>query len=93
MWFNPVLAPPLGREAVVRLRWLGRVNTDGLGATYSDFEDRSYTSTLGGERSRAYDGNRLPDWDLDQDVRRSWELRPNEALTARWGERPSGFAA
>lgn len=92
-WFNPILAPPLAREAVVPLTWLGRLNSHGLGATYSDFEDRRYTSTLGGERSQTYVGNRLPDWDTGKDVRRSWEVRPNEALTARWGERPSGFEA
>ena len=68
-WFNPVLAPPLSKDSAVPLAWLGRVNTTGLGATYSDFEDRRYTSTLGGEHSRAYEGSRLPEWP-DGDVRR-----------------------
>ena len=52
-WFNPVRVPPLGRDAVFPLRWLGRWNAGGLGATYSDFEDHRYTSTLGGEISCA----------------------------------------
>jgi hypothetical protein len=91
-WFNPVFAPPLAKDAAFPLAWLGRVNTTGLGATYSDFEDRRYTSTLGGERSRAYERSRLPDWP-DDEIRRYWELRADEGVAARWGERPSGFSA
>jgi hypothetical protein len=91
-WFNPVLTPPLSKDSAVPLTWLGRVNVTGLGATYSDFEDRRYTSTLGGERSRTYEGNRLPEWP-DGDIRRHWKLEAGEAIAARWGERPSSFSA
>jgi hypothetical protein len=91
-WFNPVLAPPLAREAVTPLPWLGRVNNTGLGATYSDFEDRRYTSTLGGEIALTFEGNRLPVWS-GREIRRHWELRPEEALSQRWSERASGFGA
>ena len=91
-WFNPVLGPPLARDAAVPLTWLGRVNVNGLGATYSDFEDRFYTSTLGGERSRTYEGNRLPEWP-DGEVRRHWQLGAGGAVGAQWGERPSRFSA
>ena len=91
-WFNPVMTPPLAKDAVFPLFWLGRTNTSGLGAAYSDFEDRRYTSTLGGERSRAYEHGRLPDWQ-DEEIRRQWQLRPNEALTARWSARSSEFSA
>jgi hypothetical protein len=93
-WYNPVLVPPLARDSAVPLTWLGRINTAGLGASYTDFEDRSYTSTLGGERSRTYAGNRLPDWSDDaNEVRRYWEVRPGEVVTAAWGARPSDFEA
>jgi hypothetical protein len=95
-WFNPVLTPPLSKDSARPLPWLGRVNTTGLGASYSDFEDRGYTSTLGGERSRTYEGNRLPNWRLDEpgrDVRAYWEVETGEALAARWAERPSDFSA
>jgi hypothetical protein len=86
--------PPLGKDSVVLLTWLGRINTAGLGATYSDFEDRRYTSTLGGERSRTYEGNRLPDWsDSDDEIRRYWEVRPGEVVTSSWAARPSDFEA
>jgi hypothetical protein len=91
-WINPVLTPPLAKDAVFALEWLGRVNTTGLGATYSDFEDRRYTSTLGGERSRAYEHNRLPDW-KDGEVRRYWELRAEEGIASRWSKRQSRFSA
>ena len=91
-WFNPVLAPPLANDGAFPLTLLGRVNTSGLGVTYSDFEDRRYTSTLGAERSRTYERNRLPDW-RDNEVRRYWALRPDAGAWDRWGERSSGFSA
>ena len=91
-WFNPVLVPPLGTESTFPLEWLGRINTAGLGATYSDFEDRRYTSTLGGDRSRTYNGSRLPDW-ADEETRRYWQLRPHDIDAYRWGERMSDFSA
>jgi hypothetical protein len=93
-WFSPVRVPPLGRDGSLALAWLGRVNVTGLGASYSDFEDRRYTSTLGGERSRTYERDRLPHWD-ESEIRRYWELEPapGRRLTARWGEQASDFGA
>jgi hypothetical protein len=88
-WFNPVIVPPFGKDASLALKWLGRLNVTGLGATYSDFEDRRYTATLGDERSRAYDGERLPRW-ADHEIRRYWEL-PDRVVTARWSEKVSSF--
>jgi hypothetical protein len=91
-WFNPVFAPPLGKDSAFPLTWLGRVNVTGLGAAYTDFEDRSYTSTLGGERSRTYEGSLLPDWS-DHEIRRYWQALPAEGAALRWGERSSDFSA
>jgi hypothetical protein len=91
-WFNPVRTPPLAKDSEVPLRWLGRAIPSGLGATYSDFENRRYTSTLTGkDRSRAYDGDRLPEWP-DCTVRGYWELGARVAIAARWGEQPSRFS-
>jgi hypothetical protein len=90
-WFNPVLVPPCGRDSVYPLRWLGRVNNTGLGATYSDFEGYVYTSTLSSERSRTYEENQLPQW-ADQEVGRYWELG-SEVRLDRWGEKVSNFRA
>jgi hypothetical protein len=56
-WFNPVLVPPFGKDSAIPLTWLGRINITGLGASYSDFEDRRYSPTLGGDRSRTYEGD------------------------------------
>jgi hypothetical protein len=91
-WFNPVIVPPLSAESSYPLRWLGRINVTGLGVTCADFEDRRYTSTLGGERSRTYDGNRLPQWD-DGEIRRHWELDSVQPPEIRWAARDSAFSA
>jgi len=93
-WFNPVIVPPLSVDSSYPLKWLGRVNSTGLGATYSDFENTLYTSTTGGERSRTYVGNRLPTWS-DREVRRHWEpeLAGVERSRIPWAARESAFSA
>jgi hypothetical protein len=93
-WFNPVRVTPLARDASFALTWLGRVNISGLGASYADFENRRYTSTLGAEISRAYDGDRLPNWD-EKEIKRYWELPADRALAGweeKWGEKSSDFS-
>jgi hypothetical protein len=93
-WFNPVRLPPLGRDGDFRLHWLGRWSGGGLGAVYSDFEDRRYTSTLGGELSRTYEGHRLPRW-RDEQVKRYWnpEIAADTAVreVPPWAVEPSDF--
>jgi hypothetical protein len=89
-WLRPVRAPPLSTNSSFALTWLGRVGDTGLGASYSDFEGRRYTSTLGGEQSRTYDGERLPPWD-DDEIRRYWD--PGIEFPDPWGERASDFRA
>jgi hypothetical protein len=90
-WFNPVRVPPFSKESSYPLRWLGRINVSGLGASYADFESRRYTSTLGEDTSRAYEGDRLPTWH-DAEILRYWQLPP-DPRSARWGERESDFRA
>ena len=90
-WFNPVRVMPLARDTSFPLQWLGRTTDTGLGASYSDFEDRRYTSTLGDEISRTYDGDRLPHWP-EKETKRYWELTAG-VLHTPWGERPSDFRA
>lgn len=95
-WFNPVRVPPLGRDGHFRLHWLGRWSGGGLGAVYSDFEDRRYTSTLGGEVSRTFEGDRLPRW-RDEQVKRYWnpEIAGDTAIRdlPPWAVEPSEFDA
>jgi hypothetical protein len=89
-WFNPVRVPPFAKDSTFPLQWLGRTNDTGLGASYADFEGRRYTSTLGGETSRAYDGERLPRWE-DADIRRYWQLSNVLDPVQVWGEKASDF--
>jgi hypothetical protein len=65
-WFNPVRVPPLSKDGQMLLRWLGHVNSTGLGATYSDFEGRAYTSTCGNDLSKVFDGPRFGPWSEDR---------------------------
>jgi hypothetical protein len=70
-WFNPVRVPPFAKDTEVVLSWLGHVNTTGLGATYTDYEDRSYTSTCGDDLSRTFPGTRFGPWPENM-VGRHW---------------------
>lgn len=90
-WFNPVKVPPLGHETSFKLAWLGRTNDTGLGTTYVDFEGHAYTSTLGDEISRTFEGHRLPEW-ADDEVERYWSVS-DRGSGSRWAERRSDFRA
>ena len=90
-WFNPVRVPPLARDSSFALPWTKRTTSVGLGATYGDFEGRRYTSTLGGEVARAYDGDRLPTWD-DEEIVRYWQVESTIGQgTLWWGAKLSDF--
>jgi hypothetical protein len=65
-WFNPVLVPPIGNDGSFPLQWLGHVEDTGLGAVYGDFEGRRYTTTVGGEFTLCYEGDRLPRWTTEE---------------------------
>lgn len=98
-WFNPVRARPLAKDQVLALGWLGRVNGTGLGAGYTDAEGQLYTSTVGGEVLRTYEGRRLPDWEAEERrtgtalMRRYWEAPRYRPGAARWATMPSDFRA
>jgi hypothetical protein len=87
-WFNPVRVTPLGKDSSFPLTWLGRVNTSGLGASYSDFEGGRYTSTLGAEIAKAYESDRLPQWE-EKEIKRYWELPAG--YPDPWGAKGSDF--
>jgi hypothetical protein len=61
-WFNPVRIPPLARDKDFVPVWLDHVNTTGLGAIYSDFENRPYTSTCGNDLSVTLSGAKFGPW-------------------------------
>lgn len=70
-WINPVRVPPLAKDGKMILKWLGHVNTTGLGATYVDTENRPYTSTCGNDLSRVEPGLRLGPW-AEANIARHW---------------------
>jgi hypothetical protein len=70
-WFNPVRIPPFQKDGEFILQWLDQVNTTGLGAIYTDFEDRPYTSTCGNDLSRSFAGAQFGPWP-EQAVGRHW---------------------
>lgn len=70
-WFNPVRVPPLAKDKEFIPRWLGHVNTTGLGATYTDYEDRVYTSTCGNDLSRTFRRARFGPWP-EEKMGRHW---------------------
>ena len=91
-WFNPVRVRPMAKEQAETLEWLGRVNDTGLGVVYVDSEGLYYTSTVGAEILRTYEGARLPGW-TEGEIRRYWEVGQAEAIAERWGAMPSDFRA
>jgi hypothetical protein len=72
-WFNPVRVPPFAKNAEVVLAWLQHENTTGLGATYTDYEDRAYTSTCGDDLSRTSPGALFGPWP-EATIGRHWRV-------------------
>jgi hypothetical protein len=70
-WFNPVRVPPLAKDVTMVLPWLGHVNTTGLGATYTDYDERDYTSTCGHDLSHSTRGRGFGPWPEAQ-IGRHW---------------------
>jgi hypothetical protein len=70
-WFNPVRVPPLPKDGEFIPVWLHHVNTTGLGATYTDFENTPYTSTCGNDLSQVFDGIKFGPW-RDTEIGRHW---------------------
>ncbi|HEU0295495.1 MAG TPA: hypothetical protein VFR47_22340 [Anaerolineales bacterium] len=71
-WFDPVRIPPISKSTEFVLTWLDHVNDTGLGATYTDFQDRAYSSTCANDLSRIFDGNILEGW-KEQEIGQHWQ--------------------
>jgi hypothetical protein len=71
-WFNPVRVPPLAKDTEFALRWLGHVNTTDLGATYTDYEDRAYSSVCANDLSQSSRGSLFGPWPEDK-IGRHWD--------------------
>jgi hypothetical protein len=70
-WFNPVRIPSLPKDGEFIPIWLGHVNTTGLGATYTDFENKPYTSTCGNDLSQVFVGKLFGPW-TETEIGRHW---------------------
>lgn len=70
-WFNPVRVPPFSKDSEFGLNWIGHSNISYLGATYSDFDGRTYTSICGNDLSQAFRGARFGPWKEDR-IGRHW---------------------
>jgi hypothetical protein len=70
-WFNPVRVPPLSKDGRMVLKWLGHVNSTGLGATYADTENLPYTSTCGNDLSKVSSGLQFGPWQ-EKEIGRHW---------------------
>jgi hypothetical protein len=74
-WFKPVRVPPLSKDGKFTLQWLNHVNDTGLGATYTDTEQMSYTSSCGNDLSKTFDGTLFGPWP-EPEIERHWNVRP-----------------
>lgn len=76
-WRSPVRIPPLQRDGRFLLSWIGHPNIRTLGASYTDIEDRPYSSSCTDDLSKVYEGNRLKRWPESQ-VTAHWKLAPGQ---------------
>lgn len=74
-WLNPVRIPPLSKDGKFVAKWLGHVNTTGLGALYTDFEAVAYTATCGNDLSEVSEGRRFGPW-AESEIARHWDNPP-----------------
>ena len=70
-WFNPVRVPPIAAGDSLHMKWLGHVNTTGIGAIYEDFKGRVYSSTCGNDLVRLFTGNKMGFF-KESDIGRHW---------------------
>jgi hypothetical protein len=81
-WVEPVRVPPLRKDGAFPIHWDPQNNSDGLGATYDDVWDRSYTTTCGEDLNTIRRGLHLRTWDKGE-IRAEWLLRtPPEPATS-----------
>lgn len=74
-WFNPVRIPPISKDGEFIPKWLGHVNSTGLGAIYTDSEGAAYTSICGNDLSRIEKGQKFGPWQEDQ-IGKHWNQSP-----------------
>jgi hypothetical protein len=71
-WAHPMRIPPLSKDGEFGLQeWEVYINARTLGATYSDIQQRTYTTTCTDDLSRIHEGNAMRTWS-DLEIKRHW---------------------
>lgn len=70
-WRKPVRIPPLAVGGEFSLGWIGHSNVRAIGAAYTDFEGRDYSSICEDDLTRLVMGKVLPDFP-PREVGRDW---------------------
>ena len=72
-WRDPVRVPPVSNGDLFQLRWMRHTNTDQLGASYEDFEGRSYSSVCRKDLTSIEKENILPMFGPEM-IRAHWQI-------------------
>lgn len=72
-WVRPVRVPPLPQDGICGLHWVAHISKASLGATYTDFEGRSYTVTCRNDLSQVCKGRQMPMWE-EGEIERHWRV-------------------
>lgn len=71
-WTEPMRIPPLSKDGQFSLqRWAVYWRSRTLGATYSDIQERVYSTTCTNDLSEIHEGGVLKSWP-DSEIRRHW---------------------
>jgi hypothetical protein len=72
-WTQPMRIPPLSKDGEFGLqKWGVYTNARTLGATYTDIQRRTYSTTCTDDLSAIHEGNALRVWS-DAEIRRHWK--------------------
>jgi hypothetical protein len=74
-WVRPVRVPPLPSDGVFGLHWAAHIAKSSLGATYTDYDGRPYTSTCRNDLTQTCKGRQMPEW-AEVDIQRHWNAQP-----------------
>ena len=71
-WFDPVRVPAIAVGSTFAPKWLGHLNTKGLGILYEDTTGRPYTSVTGNDLTKIETGHRFGPW-TEAEIDRHWQ--------------------
>ena len=72
-WTQPLRIPPLAKNGEFNIdKWSFYKTARTLGATYSNIQDKVYSTTCTNDLSKTHEGNVLRTWQ-DADIERHWD--------------------